>query len=174
MSANGQRDLCTGGMYLGTLRGYRSWRVSTGGELRSIRGTAWEQESVEARCIRLECDCPVCTYHIPDHAGKPAPQADCECGIYGWYTWEKAASPYAVWPTALGVIEASGRIIVGTEGFRAEKATVIAIVFNRVPSGSPISDLDILRSRYPSIKIYGTHMGLLADYPEQDVTELIA
>jgi hypothetical protein len=56
------------------------------------------------------------------------PVPECTCGIYGWYTPEAAL--YEHTGDVVGVIEVSGRVLLGSTGFRAERAKIIAITMN--------------------------------------------
>jgi hypothetical protein len=56
------------------------------------------------------------------------PVPECTCGIYGWYTPEAAL--YEHTGDVVGVIEVSGRVLLGTTGFRAERAKIVAITMN--------------------------------------------
>jgi hypothetical protein len=56
------------------------------------------------------------------------PVPECTCGIYGWYTPEAAL--YEHTGDVVGVVEVSGRVLLGTTGFRAERAKIIAITMN--------------------------------------------
>lgn len=56
------------------------------------------------------------------------PTRSCTCGIYGWYTPEWALLEHTA--EIMGVIEVTGKVLLGTSGFRAEKAEIKAITVN--------------------------------------------
>lgn len=61
-----------------------------------------------------------------------APDAGCRCGFYGFYTPELAFNEESYGLESkrgliFGVVEFSGRIIMGNRGFRAERAELIAV-----------------------------------------------
>lgn len=58
-----------------------------------------------------------------------APDGDCECGYYAYSdTEQRTEYERRTSPNVHGVIEASGRVIHGTKGVRAEKMRVVAVV----------------------------------------------
>lgn len=59
------------------------------------------------------------------HKEHKSPDVDCTCGIYAHYL---PMESYSIGPAAvLGVVEASGKIVMGTKGFRAEKMKILAL-----------------------------------------------
>jgi hypothetical protein len=58
-------------------------------------------------------------------ADHPAPQPGCNCGIYGWYAPDDTGMVDA---RVFGAIQASGLILMGERGFRAERARIAAVV----------------------------------------------
>jgi hypothetical protein len=82
----------------GTLRGYRTWRLTLGGRLVSTAmESLWDDDVNEATCFS-----PL------KHPGVAVPDARCQCGFYGWY----APDDSRIVPSdVFGVIEASARVI---------------------------------------------------------------
>lgn len=117
-----------GEMVAATLRGYRSWNFfamsSTAPEdinepkLRigalSHHGY-WASREITAKCGSYENK-------------HPAPDSQCGCGLYGWYDPYWVAKAHV--GTTMGVVEFSGRILLGTKGFRAEKARIVGLAVN--------------------------------------------
>ena len=109
----------------GELRGYRTWLRSHPDDvpagmlpLRSVHlpYVSWTP-ILRARCLAADYG----------QATKPhqVPAKGCRCGIYGWY---RPRDRRIVPAPVFGVVAASGAIIMGTHGFRAEQATIVAIV----------------------------------------------
>ncbi len=116
-----------GEMVAATLRGYRSWNFFAMSstlpedlEEPKLRVGAlshhgyWANSEITARC--------------GSHTGHQAPDTQCGCGLYGWYDPFWVAKMHV--GTTMGVVEFSGKILMGTKGFRAEKARVVAIAIN--------------------------------------------
>lgn len=109
----------------GKLRGYRLWKISTGELLRSVTLSmhVWGSPEITAECYlgfptRGEANCRV--------TGQTPPAAGCQCGIYASHT-VGGLSEYWHISHVLGVIEASGQIELGTHGFRAQHAKIVAV-----------------------------------------------
>lgn len=97
----------------------------------------------------------------PNHA---APHATCSCGIYAWYRPGDLADDGDVF----GVIEATGRVLLGTSGFRAERARIVALC---VPDdGDGIATR--LAARY-GVPAFTAPADLLDAFPPEDVTALL-
>jgi hypothetical protein len=119
----------------GSVQGYRWWCLDAPdlqgvppdgdegwfpGPLRGQTGHTWKPGVNEAFCI----------YHA-SHA--PPVEADdetghaCGCGFWGY--WEPPEVPHfhsgALW--LLGVFRGTGRTLIGTEGFRCQRAQIIAL-----------------------------------------------
>jgi hypothetical protein len=110
--------------------------------------------------------------HAPPRApaGHKAPHKDCECGLYAWRRikpeWRtgdgEMLAPYM--PAVVGAVAFWGDVRVHREGFRAEKACIVALgyrhtrpevaaVIERVAAryraeAVPIDELEIAASRY--------------------------
>lgn len=118
-----------------TIQGYRAFRLE-GSELLSLSGRyVWEPGWNEAQCMREAS--AGSTKHL-----APAPR--CSCGFWVYRTIDRAmrqfggelsvtvvASGYGDFdgPTGmvLGRVQIAGRVIAGTDGWRAERAGVVAV-----------------------------------------------
>jgi hypothetical protein len=88
--------------------------------LRGMTGKAWEPGVNEAKCS-----------HHPDHEPPVEFDAkrDLECGCGFWAYWQ--LDPGRRWNGSLpvmGIIEGTGRVLIGEKGFRSQKARIIALV----------------------------------------------
>jgi hypothetical protein len=94
-----------------------------------------------------------------------SPAAWCQCGIYAWYEPYDAAMLDAGVFGVFGVIQASGLVLVGDRGFRAQRATIVAVVSRRRHV--------VEACEAEGIKVYRRRKDLLRDYPPDDVSSLI-
>jgi hypothetical protein len=101
------------------LRGYRCWNWHGPQRLGSVG------EFGEWSGITENATCRLPARRQLKYGGHRAPHESCTCGIYGWYRPNETRLRTG---DVFGVIEASGRIIVGDFGFRAESARIVAVV----------------------------------------------
>lgn len=176
----------------GALRGYRTWTVLPVGLLAStgvshvwgappdVRPDDWSwrlqrlggalpegplaQNVERATCLRdsVPCPCPACS-PAGVTAGHEAPDPSCRCGIYGWYD---PADTRIVRAPVFGAIEATGRTIVGTHGFRTSRARVLAIA----ATGDRAIDRRLSARGY---KVLPLRDDVLELYPPDDVRGLV-
>jgi hypothetical protein len=116
----------------GSLRGYRTWRLRrrrtppSGDELpltSVTRGVVWGP-TLTACCTPDDTANPgPGAATLPGE--HPAPAAGCRCGIYGWYD---PADTGMLRARVFGAVEASGLVLMGERGFRAERAKIVAVV----------------------------------------------
>lgn len=147
----------SGEMVAATLRGYRSWKLSGGRGhssttfrhgFRTLQAVSadvvWESKFLTAICNRRGFN-PYVAMMSPgqsnhkalDGTELPVPTSRCSCGIYGWYEPENAMRLHT--GAVVGVVEFSGRIVMGTVGFRAEKARIVGITFGTSSRDSLLS-----------------------------------
>lgn len=90
--------------------GYRAWRPTRGGRLRSTGAghTTWKRGVNSAACA----------------GGLPhaSPARDCACGLYAFHE-----PPVATRPGVVGAVRVHGRLEVHRDGFRAEHAEIVAL-----------------------------------------------
>lgn len=174
--------MCTGPETVvpAALRGYRTWRITRDGQLRStafdyVWPTAGERK---AECRRGPTARVVPVPGMPgiarledveDHRDE-APGEDCKCGFYGWYD---PADARMVDAPVFGAIEVAGRVKVGGHGFRAERARLVALVVTpemrtRVGAAELLRRLEV-----DEVPVYEDRPSLLADFPPDDVSHLV-
>lgn len=160
----------------GTLRGYREWQWGHMAFPGYRRGAfLWPQNLVwtvnagdapyhvspwlsdtwnEAVCARLE------THQVP------YPDRGC-CGFYAKYRpqWNQIPRSVAV----PGVIEAKGRIILGTKGFRAQQARIVALI----KPETPYENNSIFAAEAYGVPLFNTVEEALEAFPPHDVEELV-
>jgi hypothetical protein len=69
----------------------------------------------------------------------PVGHPSCVCGIYAYHDRGslQPTSRFLAGPSVFGLVRADGHVTVGTKGFRAERANVVALTVPRVPGGLP-------------------------------------
>lgn len=109
------------------------------------------------------------------HFRHSAPQIDCTCGFYAVY--EPHHIPHYNGCEIYAVIEASGKIVLGTRGFRAQKARIVAATL--VPlqvsryGGSYTHEILNGIARTYNISTFTSYDDMIAAYPPEDVSELV-
>ena len=169
-------EACGGGdagraLVPGTLRGYRTWRLLR--KRTHVPDGSLPLTSVSRRRVVWR---PSLTAHCkPGDAGMgaqsastldddhPAPQVGCGCGIYGWYSPSDTGMVSA---RVFGVVEASGLILMGERGFRAETVKIVAVVTRnrRVATACARAGISVYRRR----------RDLVRDHPPEDLSALLA
>src|SRR5262245_49393259 len=159
----------------GSLRGFRTWRrtrwrgrVPEGTlPLTAVtRRTVVWGPTIYAQCTEPDVAVPItitARYRLPGFHRSPEPR--CECGIYAWYSPDDTAVLDAGIFGVFGVIQASGLILMGDRGFRAEKAQIVAVVTRnrRVAEACTAA----------GIRVYRRRRDLLKDYPPEDLSALL-
>jgi hypothetical protein len=168
-------EACGGGdlgrpLVPGSLRGYRTWEPdrrhgqATDGMLPLTSVTrpqvVWSP-ALRARCVPREVACPTSGPPTP-LAVHRAPQPGCNCGIYGWYGPDDTGMLDA---RIFGTIQASGLILMGERGFRAERASVTAVVTRNRQVAAACTRA--------GIAVYRRRRDLLRDYPPDDLSSLL-
>lgn len=145
-------DFCTA---LGEVYGIRSWKVDAYGRLRALHvpdAPAWRPGVNVATC----CTDPtlpwisftslasytfdfgkggmVTTPTTKEESPAPrqpheTPDENCKCGFYAYTDPNRPESrPTAANEYVVGVVRGSGRTLIGTKGFRTEKAEIVALL----------------------------------------------
>lgn len=132
----------------GTLRGYRAWRRNLGnGPVKPLQslcvgGRNWHRRGVVvAECMYASAVNGLFHENGSLAATEPAPASGCGCGFWATYDFlyhefviggfhmfsEGDSGRWVLAGLAQGSIKASGRILLGTRGFRAEKMEIEAL-----------------------------------------------
>lgn len=125
---------------VGSVRGFRWWRLSGNAELLSPwRGPViWRPGENEASCLARRGMFGWKMSRTPHPRGCPA--TGCECGFYALHSlpelndgldraiWEiDTATSGGQHGLVLGVVAGSGRVLIGTEGWRARFCRILAL-----------------------------------------------
>lgn len=131
-------------------------------------------EDVEVACTCAELKCK-------------APDALCACGFYASYSPETDffGNP-TIWgvmiPTVFAVVEASGRVLMGSKGVRAERMELkaVAVDLRHAPTlGEPLWLRDQLQRLQLTSKLYDVpsykydRHRMVADFPQPDLSNLL-
>jgi hypothetical protein len=164
---------------VGEIRGFRWWRVTHRGWLRSPwhwRGR-WVFGDNVAQCVRA--DRWTLSSPYPHHP-EGTPSVDCACGFYALHDVPAGCSlsePTQVWQVdattsgtrhglVFGVAGGHGHVLVGTTGWRAEAARVLALYLG---STSRRSRRLAFASRRYDVPVYRNLDALVAEWgPERE------
>lgn len=161
----------------GTLRGYRQWQPAAGGALAALSMSyVWMHSEVEAICLKVSrisyrnsYDDPI----IEQRAGVPqhvVPDLNCVCGIYAKHQPDNYSSSGYV----SGVIEAWGKVQLGSEGFRAQKARIVALAMPNIIIRDDFAEfMRILGKRYKGVEFWPDVSAMYEKYPPIDVSALL-
>jgi hypothetical protein len=147
----------------GTLRGYRVWKTNFAGDRlwsTNILNSAWNNDINEAKCAA-----PGNAY-VRDHI---APVHRCACGFYAKYNPFdlKDIVNSVLGGCVSGAVDFHGKIQLGTRGFRAQYAKIVAISID-----TWLLNTDDLLHAY-GVPVYDSMDSLVKDFPPSDLSELI-
>lgn len=101
------------------LIGYRQWTFNGKGlRSMSMNSYIWSPGWNQAECM------PFSIHRTRTHETPEIPNLWCSCGFYAHHV---PMTTTAKKDQVLGVVEASGTVLVGDKGFRAEKARIVAL-----------------------------------------------
>lgn len=146
----------------GTVTGLRAFSVSPGHQLTGVvHPIPWFLGENNARCIRDQWPYPDDAAALP--GGHRIAGLDCTCGFYAYFDnsndyYEKL---YGI-PKVTGIVEAYGTVTIGSRGFRASKARIVAIVR---PHAFLWLDQNAITGNYPGVPVYATVAEALAAHP---------
>lgn len=170
--------------------GYRSWELKHDRELVApadpdvhelsslVQHYDWTEGLNRARCLLSETqrasnrlrNIPECQY----------PTKRCSCGFYAYYEvdqWSQHPAFAGKFQRVHGVIEGYGRCVVGSKGFRAENALIVALLIpdvadiskhwagERTPEEARQDVIDILTAKFPTVPLFESRDVMLANTP---------
>src|SRR5438034_746733 len=154
-----------------SLRGYRTWRTLSRHAplpegalpLASVtRHVVWPPK-LDARCTPWDTEQHAPVSATTSRAAHRSPSRSCDRGIYAWYSPDDTAMLHA---RVVGAVEASGLVLVGDRGFRAEQARIIAVVTRNRRLAAACAAA--------GIRVYRRRRDLMRDYPPDDGSGLRA
>ena len=150
--------------------GFRQWYWKEG-SISSYGSSKWSDGSLTSVCERFS----VLGETKEDHS---SPDIDCSCGIYAHYL---PIESYERTYNIFGVIEASGKLFMGTKGFRAEKARIVALA-GLGPSTQWFTTKEKTRGIYPKdvvdfcssigVPYLPTVKQMVYEFPQVDLSSL--
>jgi hypothetical protein len=149
--------------YPGVLRGYRHF--GKGVSLRSVHSDFDYSQITEDQWWESKCGTGKSWQPKEDHE---TPASTCQCGFYvNYYPINSFYDKKADEVNPRGVVEASGRMVLGTKGFRAQKLRLIALTPISWGLGSYVQE------SFPWVKLYNNVEEMYEDFPQDDLTSLI-
>lgn len=157
----------------GVVTGTRSFNVDRLGRLIGVSfPTVWLPGENLARC--LEHRDPLAYLYSSGNrrvreAQRPAHSlAECGHGFYGYY---EGSNDYYEPGRVMGVVEAYGETVIGTRGFRASKARIVAL---HMPSELSIGTHRLVARNYPDVPVFDSFDAMVAEFPPDDGGEGIS
>jgi len=108
-------------LVLGSTLGYRRWTIDALGRLWGAYGQVWRPGVNHAACGRSQ----------KVHLNPQESMRNCSCGFYAYYNTGYSDIQYGHLGTP-GIIEATGIVVEGGGGFRAQKAEIKALVIPHI------------------------------------------
>ena len=140
---------------IGSVRGYRYWRLSNGFLTAITRGDVWHDGLNYAK---LNCGLHSSReFLLTDRIGPPE-LLSCQCGFYSKF--QPFIPPERKLP--FGVVENEGDICLHDKGMRAERARIAALYH------SDLYTREVLRKSYPHAAIYDSAKEMWRDFPQTD------
>lgn len=146
--------------------------------LKGVTGGRWTSGVNRAHCNNHK-------EHVPPVEFDELHGGECGCGYWAYWTprdMQDWRSSLPVW----GIVEGSGRVLIGEKGFRCQRARILALVpaFSVCPvqRNDPRPGLrelgeswmavlmDVLGTLYPEARVFATVRGMLASFPTGEVT----
>lgn len=135
----------------GVVVGLRSFRVLPEGHLTAVvKESPWHPGENLAKCFRYWP-----SMEVTEGVDHRVANADCTCGFYAYFD---GGNDYGSARTITGVVEGYGTVTVGSRGFRAAKARIVAIV-------ADYARADLVAANYPDVPVYPTLELALAKHP---------
>lgn len=168
---------------VGEVYGLRMWHMDKYGRLRARNwdgAPPWRPGVNVARCVKRNAPMTHSSWSFPvdytwtvvDNPGHEVPSDSCSCGFYAYtddlHAEVKSHARNGEEPV-LGIIKGTGRTLIGTQGFRSEKAEIVA--FRDPTRGGAKTDawrtrqLVHLRCVYPEVPVLDNRAALLEFAP---------
>lgn len=150
----------------GVVTGTRSFEVDKLGRLLGVAYKAiWTPGENVAKCMVR--DDYAMFYSESDRAPREATRpehsiVDCAHGFYGYY---EGSNDYYEHGRVMGVVEAYGETIIGSRGFRASKARIVAL---HIPSEISVGRRRLIARNYPGVAVFDSFDAMVAEFPPDD------
>lgn len=104
----------------------------------------------------------------------PVPDADqhefasCGCGFYGYY---EGSDDYHDARRVSAVVEAYGEAVIGTRGFRAMKARILALTIREGLDGLTAAMARKVTTNYPDVAVFDSFDSMVSEFPPDPTIE---
>lgn len=151
----------------GVVTGTRSFDVDKLGRLVGVSySVVWTPGENQAKCMfRDEFGAMLYGRGRPElreARREPHSIADCAHGFYGYY---EGSNDFYEAGRVMAVVEGYGETIVGTRGFRASKARIVAL---HIPSDVKLGRRQLIARNYPGIPIFESFDAMVSEFPPDD------
>lgn len=151
----------------GVVTGTRSFDVDKLGRLLGVAyATVWTPGENEAKCMKRDDYAILMGYNdrprVREADRPPHSIADCGHGFYGYY---EGSNDYYAAGRVMGVVEAYGETIIGSRGFRASKARIVAL---HVPPEISVGKRRLIARNYPEVAIFDSFDAMVSEFPPDD------
>lgn len=156
------------GFYLGPFRGARSFSIDEEGFLTGVvyKMHRWLPGVNKAVCRRGYYSVP---YYTAGSVAWEPPRLPEEHGMdvcqHGFYAYGEASNDYHQPGYVSGVVDGWGKeVMVGTRGFRASRASIVALCVSEVRLAWR-DRTELVAANYPDIKFFDTFAEMVAAFP---------
>jgi len=169
---------------IGSIRGYRSWRLTVDGRLKALHQSGiWMPGENTAVCNGYPTAEQVPTvegeHYTETHRKRETwrmnhEMSDCAHGFYAYFSPGKLDQAVTTaTPVINGVIEGYGEVLVGSKGFRATKARILAASIEPYMGMWTLADfaIDRIRHNYPDVAFFDSALLMALEYPADEATK---
>jgi len=151
----------------GVVTGTRSFDVDKLGRLVGVAfATVWLPGENLARCMErpdpMQYFTGRQTWRLREAERPPHSLAECGHGFYGYY---EGSNDYYEPGRIMAVVEAYGETVIGTRGFRASKARIVAL---HIPSDISVGIRRLVARNYPEVPLFDSFDAMVAEFPPDD------
>lgn len=158
------------GFAAGSVKGARSWNIDKLGRLIGVTyPQVWVPGENHAACrktdpfsIRYTVNPSTMKIERDSSEDRPTPDHGMDTCGHGFYGYYEGSNDYGSEARVSGVVEAYGETVIGTRGFRAMKARILALTF-----GDDVTEAQrkLVARNYPDAVIYETFDAMVAAVP---------
>jgi len=163
---------------IGSVRGFRRWKVEADGILKPVShySGGWMPGDNHA-----ECSCHPKAEQVPKIDDEPysernkrieewrktATFEDMACGFYAYFDGRDANGYGSDGLVVSGVIEGFGEVLIGTKGFRAKKARILALSVAPLGGIWKLDEFVVnkIRANYPGVPVFESELAMRAEFP---------
>lgn len=152
----------------GVVTGTRSFDVDKLGRLLGVAYAAvWLPGENQAKCMDRSYDFAYSStlrpeWRVMESGRPPHSMTVCGHGLYGYY---EGSNDYYSPGRVMGVVEAYGETIIGTRGFRASKARIVAL---HIPEEVSSAQRGLIVRNYPDVAVFDSFEAMVAEFPADD------